>query len=85
MPRIILIDKVTQKPIEGVWVRLISKENSYVDDTDKNGVADFIHSPDIPDGEYVVKIKNYNYRPFHEKLYISRHSIIKIPLRGSWL
>jgi len=74
-------EKVTEKPIQFVLVRIENMTESYVDDTDLYGVAEF---KDIRDGKYNIKIRSKDYRPFTEKMYLSRDSIVNIKLQKAF-
>ncbi|KKN07795.1 hypothetical protein LCGC14_1063330 [marine sediment metagenome] len=81
MLRINVKEKVTEKPIQFVLVRIENMVESYIDDTDINGVAEF---KGIRDNKYNIKIRSKNYRPFTEKMYLSRNSIINIKLHKAF-
>ena len=81
MLKVILTEKVSRAPIPFVLVRIESMSNSWVDDTDTNGVAEF---EGIVDGKYNIKIRHKDYRPYTEKTYISRNSIITIKLHKAF-
>lgn len=66
-----------REPLQNIMVHLISSSRRYSDDTDANGWAEF-HN--IPDDKYIIKIRASGYRPYTEKQYISRNSIIEIVL-----
>lgn len=78
---VIVSEKHTKKPIPLVLVRIESGTNSYVDDTNARGIAEF---QGIPDGKYNVKIRHKDYRPYTEKMFISRNSIININLHRAY-
>ena len=78
---VIVTEKLTRKPIPFVLVRIESGANSYTDDTNIRGIAEF---QGIPDGKYNVKIRHKDYRPYTEKMFISRNSIINIKLHKAF-
>lgn len=76
-----VLDKATRKPVENVLVRIESGQLSETDYTNSAGVAEF---DTITDGKYIVKIRHPNYRPYTEKMFISRNSIINIKLQRAY-
>ncbi len=79
--KIIVKEKNTKKPIQFVLVRIENVIESYVDDTDTKGIAEF---EGIRDGKYNVKIRSKDYRPFTERMYLSRNSIVNIKLHKAF-
>ena len=79
MATIIVRDIKSKRPIKGIQVRIESETHSWESYTDNKGIARF---PTLRDGKYVVKVRSniHKYRPFTEKMYISRKSIIEIDL-----
>ncbi len=81
MLKIIVKEKSTKVPIPFVLVRIENAFESWVDDTDMDGIAEF---EGIKDGKYNIKIRHADYRPYTEKTYISRNSIINIKLHKAF-
>lgn len=79
--KIIVIEKLTKKPIVDVLVRIESMGLSENDYTDNKGIAEF---DKIVDGKYNIKIRHRDYRPYTEKMFISRHSIINIKMQKAF-
>ena len=79
--KIIVKEKNTKKPIQFVLVRIENNIENYIDDTDINGIAEF---EGIRDNSYNVKIRHKNFRPFTEKMYLSRDSIVNIKLHKAF-
>ena len=79
--KIIVLEKGTKKPLEAVMVRIEGGIENYYADTDNNGLAEF---EGISDGKYNIKIRHKDYRPFTEKTYISRNSIINISMHKAF-
>lgn len=79
--KIYVRDMATKKPIQNVLVRIESGSLSENDYTDSEGIADF---DTIVDGKYIVKIRHPNYRPYTEKMFISRNSLINIKLQRAY-
>ncbi|MCP4762574.1 MAG: carboxypeptidase-like regulatory domain-containing protein [archaeon] len=78
---VIVYEKLTKKPVPFVIVRIESGKNSYTDDTNIRGIAEF---QGIHDGKYNIKIRHKDYRPYTEKMFISRNSIINIGLHQAF-
>jgi hypothetical protein len=76
----LVVDRDKDTPIPFVLVRLESPDLSVVDDTDMYGVADF----NIPEGKYQIKIRHNNYRPYTEKMYLTRNHILEIRLHRAY-
>ena len=79
--KVIVREKFTRKGIPLVSVRIESGGFSSADCTNNMGMAEF---DDIPDGKYVMKIRHKDYRPYTEKMFISRNSIINIKLHKAF-
>lgn len=75
--RILVRETPSGRPIKHVEVRLESPAETHAGYTDGRGVTEL---PKVADGKYIVKIRSPNHRPYTEKTYISRHSIITINL-----
>ena len=75
--QIILKDKWIRKPIPSVRVHIYNEKHHFFDDTNNNGIAEF---PNINDGVYIITVKDSEYRPFHQKVFLSRNSIVYITL-----
>jgi len=79
--KIYVKDKTTKTPVRFVSVRIESMNLSEADDTDGDGIAEF---DTIVDGKYNIKIRHADYRPYTEKMFISRNSVITIKLQRAW-
>lgn len=79
--RIIVKEKITKIPIPFVYVTLTAGAKKFIDDTNMNGVAEF---SGVPDGDYIVKIRHADYRPYTEKMFISQNSIINIKMQKAF-
>lgn len=79
--KIFVREKISGAPVKFVLVRIESATLSEVDDTDGNGLAEF---DTIRDGKYNVKIRHKDFRPYTEKMFISRNSIINIKLQKAF-
>lgn len=77
-----LIEKTSNRPIPFVWIYLQSEAQPYQETTDANGWARF---PNLPDGDYIVKVRSPDHRPYTKKSFISRNSIIEIPLERAYI
>ena len=55
-----VVEKGSNNPLRYVQVQA----GSFFTNTDTNGVANFA----VPSGEYVVKVRDSNYRPFSQRL-----------------
>lgn len=79
--KIIVLEKLTRKPLIDVLVRVEGGVISETDYTDSKGIAEF---DKLVDGKYNVKIRHRDFRPYTEKMFISRNSIINIKMQKAF-
>lgn len=79
--KIYVRDKTTREPVRNALVRVESGSLSESDYTELKGLAEF---DTITDGKYIVKVRHSDYRPYTEKMFISRNSLITIKLQRAY-
>lgn len=83
--KIYVKEKYSKLPVWGVMVRIENMELCEgiceVASTDMVGLAEF---NTISDNKYNIKIRHKDYRPYTERMYISRNSIININLNKAF-
>ena len=77
-----LTEKPSNLPIQATWIYLQSETQPYQETTNDKGWAYF---KNLPDGTYKIKIRSPDHRPYIKKSYISRNSIIEIPLEKAYI